>query len=109
MNEYTLSLFLLYIKEAGTNYDFTEAKQMLGMSHAQLEELISNLKGKEYLDYVEYSLKITEKGLRYLISRNAINYSANDKEYVVNIHTSQLPIDEVFVPKDFDKKYCFKK
>lgn len=106
MNNYTVSLFLLYIKDMGNDYDLSEVKQILGITQHQLEYIMKDLIKQELIEYVNFTLKITHKGLRYLISKNNINFHIQDDEYITNIKRHEvLPVDAPYIPKNFDRKY----
>lgn len=107
MDKYIVLLALSYFKQKGENYEINELMQILGLNSNQTDSLIMQLKNEGCIEYVDYSLKITEKGIRTLIASNAMYYQLNETEYDFDhIDKSKvIRIDEPYVPSDFLRKY----
>ena len=110
VNDYTKDLLLLYIKNAGHNYNFSDAKELLGLTQNQLTNLLRRLCRDDLLMYEGYSLKLTKKAVRRLISQNKWEYNLQqDTLEPNNINKkTQLRIDDPYVPLNFDKKYSLR-
>lgn len=106
VSKYTKTLFLLYIKDVGHDYSFSEAKELLGITQNQLDHLLNNLLQEGLLVYEKYSLTLTKKALRQLISQNELTYRLREENVYTNtMDIRAFSIDEPYVPCDFDKKY----
>ena len=64
MHEYIVSLSLSYLKTCGETYSVNELMNLLGLTQNQMDKLIAHLKKNEFVDYLNYELKITNKGLQ---------------------------------------------
>ena len=106
MTEYQKTLFLTYFKDC-CDIDFGELSGLLGLSGSILEKLINEMLENEYIAYENYVLKITEKGIRYLISKDQINSCLESDSFILrNISPENaLPLDEPYVPKNFLSKF----
>ena len=103
IDNYQKSLFLIYLKEKNNKYDFAEIMSILGMSRFQLDQLISELTLKGLIGYVDYELKITKEGLKFLILQN--NFPKDEAVKNMYPHFGKaFNIDDVYVPKNFLKK-----
>lgn len=103
IDNYQKSLFLIYLKEKNNKYDFAEIMSILGMSRFQLDELISELALKGLIGYVDYELKITKDGLKFLILQN--NFSKDEAVKNMYPHFGKaFKTDDIYVPKNFLKK-----
>lgn len=106
MDNYIVCLVLSYLKAQDRDYDFNDLANLLGFTQLQLDKLIVYLQKNEFVEYINYELKITDKALKYLIAKNQLNSSLEDAEYgFTNIDTkSAMPFDVPYVPKKFSKK-----
>ena len=81
--------------------------ELLGLTQTQVDNLIGSFIQDGYIVYDDYLLKITPKGLTYLISNNCGMIEVENKA-VPLCHISPeraMPIDEPYVPKGFLEKY----
>lgn len=106
MESYIVCLALSYFKEKGNKYDFGDLRSLLGFTQSQLDKLMVFLRENELVKYVNFEIKITNKGLRYLIAQNQINSSLEDAEYgLSNIDAkTAISFETPYVPKKFSKK-----
>jgi len=106
MESYIVCLALLYFKEKGNKYDFGDLRSLLGFTQLQFDKLIALLRENKYVEYMDFEIKITDKGLTHLIKQNQINSSLEDKEYKFkNIDIKNaISLETVYVPKKFAKK-----
>lgn len=106
MTEYQKTLFLTYFKDC-CHIDFGELSSLLGLSGGILDQLINEMLENEYIAYENYVLKITDKGIRYLISKDQINSCLESNSFILrNISPeNSLPLDEPYVPKNFLSKF----
>lgn len=107
IHEYSKLLALVYFKNQAENYDLSELRSVLGFTQIQLDELISEFFEEGYLEYNDYEMNISEKGLYFLQEQNAENHnleSENKNLSVINKEKA-ISLDEIYVPKGFDKKY----
>lgn len=107
MNNYSISLFLSYLKEKKENYSINELMRILGYTVKQMDEFISYLLSKKYIKYVNSLLCVTPKGFTFLISKNQDEFSIQEfKPSMSNIKPeTALSIYYPYVPFGFDKKY----
>lgn len=106
MTEYQKTLFLTYFKDC-CGVDFGELSSLLGLSGSILDKLINEMLENEYIAYENYVLKITKKGIRYLISKDQINSCLESDCFILrNISPEDaLPLDKPYVPKNFLSKF----
>lgn len=107
VKEYTTFLALAYFKEKQSSYLISEMMELLGLTQAQVDNLISQLLQNGFISYDDSLLKITSKGLTYLITNNCGMIEVENKTIPL-CHISPeraTPIDEPYVPKRFLKKY----
>ena len=106
-NTYIELLALVYFKNKGTEYDLSELRYILGLTQLQLDELISILFEKNYLEYSNYVMCLSEKGLSLLKQEQALNhkYKSDEKQLLVIHKEKAISLDTIYVPKDFIKKY----
>lgn len=106
MNEYIISLSLSYFKNYGNEYSISDLIGLLGFTQNQMHKLISFLKSNGYIEYTNYSINITNKGLQYLVAKNQLESSLEDFEYKFNNIDKNLAIsiDTPYVPLKFMKK-----
>ena len=107
MDNYRTILLLLYFKDVGSEYDFSEAKELLGLNHNQFEDLLETLLEKKFLQYEDHVLKITYKGIRFLIKENSIGFSSGKTEFENNDNL-KMSIEEPYVPEKFTKKFSLR-
>ena len=81
--------------------------ELLGLTQAQVDNLISQLLQNGFISYDDSLLKITPKGMTYLIANNCGTIEVKSKT-VPLCHISvehAKPLDEPYVPKNFLEKY----
>lgn len=105
-NNYVELLALVYFKDKGTEYDFSELRYILGLTQYQLDELISSLFEKKHLEYIDYEVCLSEKGLSYIKQEQALKheYISDEKHLSVINKEKAIPLDTIYVPKKFDRK-----
>ena len=105
-NNYVELLALVYFKDKGKEYDFSELRYILGLTQFQLDELISSLFEKNYLEYIDYEMHLSEKGLSYIKQEQALKHEyKSDEKHLSVIHTeTAISLDTNYVPKKFDRK-----
>lgn len=107
MHEYTLMIALAYFKERDREYVLSELKEMLGFTSSQLDSLINVLITRGYIEYRDVLMRITPKGITYLIANERENLSVSAENFTM-IHINPqnaMPLNEPYVPKEFSKKY----
>ncbi len=107
IHEYSKLLALVYFKNQAENYDLSELRSILGFTQMQLDEMLLELFEVGCLEYRDYEMNISEKGLYFLQEQNAENYnfeSENKNLSVIN-KDKTISLDEIYIPKEFDKKY----
>ena len=108
MNDYCISLALTYFKEKRQDYIISELSELLGYNKIQVENLLSVLIDKNYLEYNEsLLLSITGKGLTYLIAHNKAEMILKTDEIkptYINPDTA-ISSEDPYVPRCFFKKY----
>ena len=104
--KYAELLALVYFKDKGKAYDLSELRYILGLTQFQLDELISSLFEKNYLEYREYEMCLSEKGLLFLKQEQALKHEyKSDEKHLSVIHKEKaISLDIIFVPKKFDRK-----
>ena len=105
-HSYTKLLSLIYFKNQADKYDLIELCSILGLTHSQLDDLIFILFNENLLEYINFEMCISEKGLEYLEHNNAIDneYKSSDMSLSVINKGKAKSIDYVYVPKDFNRK-----
>lgn len=103
MHEYIVSLSLSYLKTCGETYSINELINLLGLNQYQMDKLIAHLKKNEFIEYSNYELKITNKGLQYLVIHNQLNSSLENAEYeFIHVDKSNaISIETPYVPYKF--------
>ena len=107
MTEYTTFLALAYFKEKQSSYLISEMMELLGLTQTQVDNLIGSFIQDGYIGYDDYLLKITPKGLTYLIANNCGTIEVKSKTLPL-CHISAehaKPFDEPYVPEKFLNKY----
>lgn len=107
MNEYAEVLSLLYFKEVGSAYDWGELREVLGYTSVQLDNLIQQLMQNGFIEYKDFEIQLTEKGLLYLVATNQIDYYYRKPE-IEQKDSQRQSLDTPYIPKGFDKKYKIK-
>lgn len=107
MNDYVISLALAYFKEKGENYDIGEMMEMFGYTWARLSDLLDMIMERQLIAYSDNLIKITNKGLAYLIAHNQGNMNIRkDGIELLYIHPDKAQsIEKPYVPVKFLKKY----
>lgn len=105
-NKYVELLALIYFKDKGKGYDLSELRYILGLTQFQLDELISSLFEKNYLEYIDYEMHLSEKGLSYIKQEQALNHEyKSDEKHLSVIHKEKaISLDTIYAPKKFDRK-----
>lgn len=105
-NKYVELLALIYFKDKGKGYDLRELRYILGLTQFQLDELISSLFEKNYLEYIDYKMHLSEKGLSYIKQEQALKheYKSDEKHLSVINKEKAISLDTIYVPKKFDRK-----
>lgn len=103
LHEYIVSLSLSYFKTCGEAYSINELINLLGLNQYQMDKLIAYLKENNFIEYINYELQITNKGLQYLVIHNQINSSLENGEYkFIHIDKSNaISIETPYVPYKF--------
>ena len=103
LHEYIVSLSLSYLKACGETYSVNELINLLGLTQHQMDKLIAHLKKSEFIEYSNYELKITNKGLQYLVIHNQVNSSLENSEYeFIPIDKSNaISIEAPYIPHKF--------
>lgn len=97
MQEFYFSLILSYFKESKENYSILEITKILGLSLLKTENLISILIDKNYINYTDNLLQLTEAGNNYLANNFQFSISFTKPE----ITNAPWPIDKIYIPKNF--------
>ncbi len=107
MSEYGLILALTYFKEKNDEYILSELSGILGYTHTQIDKLIDELISMGYVAYIDELIRITPKGITFLIANEMENLSLLDDDFkLIHIRPEDaVNIEEPYVPKDFAKKY----
>lgn len=81
--------------------------ELLGLTQTQVDNLIDLFLQNGYIEYDNYLLKITAKGMTYLISNNCGTIDVeNKKDPLCHISAEHAkPFDEPYVPNKFLEKY----
>ncbi len=105
MTEYQRTLFLIYFKDC-SEVDFHELNLLLGLNGNVFDQLIREMIDDEYIAYDNYKLRITDKGIRYLISKDQIYSQLENDDFILrNISPNDaFPMDKPYVPKNFLSK-----
>lgn len=106
MDNYSSLLALVYFKEKDDRYSISELMQVLGCNAVQIDDLISSLIEKGYLEYQKDLLKLSNKGLIKLIAANLDDMVLRtDKQELKHIQPDKaVSFDEVYVPNNFQAK-----
>ncbi len=107
MDQYRILLALSYFKEKKKNYSISELMLILGFNNKQISDLIELLIDYAFLEYDDnILLSITNKGIKYLVSNNGdeIEYQAVCSFSHIDLENA-LPLDEPYVPLNFEKKF----
>lgn len=106
MSDYIECLALSYFKENGKKYNLEELRSLLGLTQAKFDEIISKLKENKLVEYVNFEIAISDRGLMHLINHNLIRSSLEDAEFQFkNIDVKNaISIETIYVPKEFAKK-----
>lgn len=84
MDEYIISLVLNYFKIVDGKYELRKLRRLMGFTQNKMEDLLDYLINNEYLAYIDFRLKLTQKGLIYLISRNKFYNVLRSGEYQID-------------------------
>ena len=84
MDEYIVSLVLNYFKIVDKKYELRVLRRLMGFMQKKMEDILDYLIDNKYLAYVDFRLKLTQKGLIYLISRNKFDNVLRSEEYQVD-------------------------
>jgi hypothetical protein len=105
-NTYVGLLALVYFQGKGKEYDLSELRYILGLTQFQLDELIYSLFEKSYLEYIDYEMCLSEKGLSYINQKQALKHEyESDEKHLSVIHKEKaISLDTIYVPKKFDRK-----
>ena len=105
-NNYVELLALVYFKDKGKKYDWGELRYILGLTQFQLDELVSSLFENNYLEYRDYEMCLSEKGLSYIRQEQALKHEyESDEKHLSVIHKEKvISMDTIYVPKKFDRK-----
>lgn len=81
--------------------------EILGYNSYQINELISGLISKGFIEYAEDLLLITAKGITFLIANNQDKLSIlSDNINTPHIHPEKAwPIETPYVPEKFTEKF----
>lgn len=103
MENYTYKLILSYFYQVKKNYSFDELKKLIGKDSEYLDEMLVDMKNKQYICYENYEIIVSKKGRAFLIANDCLNYKIEDAEYYgKNINPDlAMPITEIYIPKDF--------
>lgn len=103
MHEYIVSLSLSYLKTCGDTYSINELMTLLGLTQYQMDKLIAYMKNSNFVEYSNYELKITNKGLQYLVIQNQLNSALESSEYEFKhiVKSKGKSIDAPYVPHKF--------
>lgn len=106
MTDYTKILALSYFKQYRQSYVLSDLMKILGIDAVRLDKLITKLMEEDLLIFDEYLLRITEKGLCLIISKNMQGYNELDNEYLnPKIKPDKAwSLDKPYVPKKFMTK-----
>ena len=107
MSEYATILALAYFKEHQEHYLLGELMEILGFNRRQIDVLIYDLIDKSLISYIDGMIKLTDKGLTFMIANNHDESDVTDDSFImVKIDPQRaMPIDSPYVPKGFTKKY----
>ena len=107
MNEYATILALAYFKEHQEHYLLSELMEILGFNRRQTDALICDLLDKNFISYIDGMIKLTEKGLTFMIANNHDESGVADDNFIMaKIDPPRaVSIDTPYVPKGFTKKY----
>lgn len=110
MHDYKNLLILLYFAQVQDNYDYTELRQIMGMTKYQLEERLIYLKEEGLLYYNNFLLEITKEGLtklnsNYILLNNDNSvFSEDDYNYAHIDKSKAISISDIYIPKNFQEK-----
>ena len=103
LDEYVFSLALSYLKTYGETYSVSELLNLLGLTKQQMDKLIAHLKSSGFIEYSNYELSITNKGLQHLVIQNQINSVLGKSEYAfIHINkSSAISLETPYIPHKF--------
>ncbi len=84
-NIYVELLALVYFKDKGKDYNLSKLRYILGLAQFQLDELISLLFEKKYLEYSNYEMCLSEKGLSFLKQKQALRACSESLQPAFNM------------------------
>lgn len=105
---YKIALILNYLEDVGQSYSYHEMMDIFGYSFVQLQELLEYIRSLNLITLKGY-YKVTEEGYNLL---NSYGLTELDFEEFIEGHMEddifieeKLNINEVYIPKKFEKKY----
>ncbi|MGI6028507.1 MAG: hypothetical protein ACOX81_03730 [Candidatus Heteroscillospira sp.] len=107
MSDYITSLALSYFREKREKYLISELMEILGYNRNQIDALIMHLMQEEFLRYEDDLLRLSTKGISYLIANDQAGVSIKVDE-INRPHINPqnvLALDAPYVPVGFTKKY----
>lgn len=101
-NNYEVLLILTYFK-SHKDYSYQELSIITGMTLYRLNEYIADMIDQGLLEYKEHLLALSFKG-RVLLQKSTMEYydDQNMLDETVHYKESAWPIDQVYVPKNFE-------
>jgi len=106
MNDFQRGYILAYFKDHSRNYSFQFLAENLGISIAEIDDLISGLIAEKQLIYNNNMLELTPQG-RLSIMNDQIDYfSFRDTSVEMRFVNprSAVSINDIYVPDDFISK-----
>lgn len=99
-------LFMIYINSAGDSYDFSEIIDIMGMTTKQFMVFLKEMMKLSLIEYNKNNLLcVSEHGIS-ILETNAENNIEFEQLFHerTEIGRPKLTLDDVYVPKHFDKK-----
>ena len=106
MNEYVTLIALSYFNQYKEHYVLSDLVQILGMTSKKFDELIDELFNKQYIEYKNNLIEITERGTSQLVASNMFYYDDKNQEFMT-LHANKdvaLPVDQPYIPQKFFTK-----
>jgi hypothetical protein len=108
--DYRDILIIFYFNSVKSNYIYSDLVELLGLTYSLVSEKVDTLIEEAYLFLDEDKLiQISEKGLVILREKKFSNihiFDLYDDKGLANDKISKcLDVNEIFIPKNFDKKF----
>lgn len=103
MDDYILLLILAYFKEHINEYSITKISKEIGCSVMQTSVYIEQLLEIGYLEYMDYLLKLSIVGRKYLANSD-MEYYTFDADISSLYENKRLKENEIYCIHEFSKK-----